>query len=201
MVEEKQSADESQAQGTAPPKLNPAPQRRVLADGTYAMETAFSVTSPTRSKYPGGKERPPLRSMILVFICNEKGLIMHGDYFLGAVLATAMTKMILRLADTGKDVARVNSLRAEAMLIMTSVIRVGQSEFVTVAIEEDSVDRILLCLRVLGSADPLMKDVFVKHCHDVYARIVQAGDVRVAYNNDLIGVDQEGGEGSAKQKE
>ena len=104
---------------------------------------------------------------------------MGGDYFLGAVLATSLTKLVLRAQKIGKDQTLVNQLRAEAMLIMTGVINVGQSKFVTVPIDEDSYDRILTCLRVLGGADGSVHDVFMKHCREVYSQLMKNEEVRV----------------------
>ena len=43
-----------------------------------------------------------------------------------------------------------NSFRAEAMLTMSSIIRVGQSQFVKTRIDEDSIDRIMSCFRALA---------------------------------------------------
>ena len=149
-------------------------QRRVLADGTYATESALVSLSPhSASGAPAqgaAKKRPPLRQ-----------LIMAGDYFLASVLANTLTKLVLRASLVeGLGAEKVNALRAEAMLIMTSVVRVGQSNLVTAPIDEDSYDRILICLRVLGqhgsvSGSPAL-DIFLKDCHRVYADIVKSDD-------------------------
>ena len=52
----------------APKEAAPAPQRRVLADGTYATQSAFSAvpTSPTK-KAAQEKNRPPLRRTLIFF--------------------------------------------------------------------------------------------------------------------------------------
>jgi coatomer subunit beta len=62
------------------------------------------------------------------------------------------------------------------MLIMTSIIRIGKSEFPTSQIDEDSHDRILTCLRVLASLpqDTMMKDVFLVDCRHAYSQLIQA---------------------------
>jgi len=99
---------------------------------------------------------------------------MSGDYFLGAVLATCLTKLVLRYAEVCDEPAKVNALRAEAMLIMTSVIRVGKSDFVNAHIDEDSADRISMCLRTLANVpdDPLMKQVFLEDSRKAFAQLV-----------------------------
>ncbi|KAK5694084.1 coatomer subunit beta [Elasticomyces elasticus] len=112
--------------------------KRVLADGTYATESALTSTNNTQAKKDGA-EKPPLRQLIL-----------DGDYFLATVLASTLTKLVMRHSEISSDAARTNALRAEAMLIMISVVRVGQSSFVKAAIDEDSVDRIMSCVRSLA---------------------------------------------------
>ncbi|KAI8808805.1 adaptin N terminal region-domain-containing protein [Cladochytrium replicatum] len=136
--------------------------RRVLADGTYVTESAFSGSA------KGAIDTKNSRNQL-------RGFILNGDYFLGSVLSTALTKLVLRYGDFTSDHARVNELKAEAMLIMTSIIRVGRSEFPTSPIDEDSHDRIMACLRVLASvpAEGVLREVFVEECHKAYALLVQ----------------------------
>lgn len=151
--------------------------RRVLADGTYATESAFTAVSPTAPTTRAGKKntRPPLRH-----------LIMSGDYFLGAVLATCLTKLVLRAMKIGREPARVNQLRAEAMLILTGIITVGQSQFVHIPIDEDSYDRVLTCLRVLGNVEPELGVIFMEHCRAVYSKMVQEEEVSLFPRNFLV---------------
>ncbi|KAF8890105.1 coatomer protein [Infundibulicybe gibba] len=121
------------------PKTEGGGRPRVLADGTYATETAYSSTTTARLEAVKAAAKPPLRTLLL-----------GGDFFTGAVLAAALTKLVLRFNDKSADPAGVNTLRAEAMLIMTSIIRVGQSKFVTVQIDEDSNERIMNCIQTLS---------------------------------------------------
>ncbi|KIM74100.1 hypothetical protein PILCRDRAFT_14665 [Piloderma croceum F 1598] len=65
-------------------------------------------------------------------------LILGGDFFKGVVLATALVTLVLRFDALTSDSTASKLLRAEIMLIMTFIIRVGQSKFVTVPIDEDS---------------------------------------------------------------
>jgi coatomer subunit beta len=115
--------------------------RRVLADGTYATETALISQSAAAAKLEAVKaaQKPPLRQLIL-----------DGDYYLATVLSATLTKLVMRHSEISKDAARTNALRAEAMLIMISIIRVGQSQFVKAPIDEDSVDRVMSCVRSLA---------------------------------------------------
>lgn len=115
--------------------------RKVLADGTYATETALTSDSAAKARLEAVKaaQKPPLRQLIL-----------DGDYYLGTVLSSTLTKLVMRHSEISSDQARTNALRAEAMLIMISIIRVGQSHFVKAPIDEDSVDRIMSCVRALA---------------------------------------------------
>lgn len=79
---------------------------RVLADGTYATETAYTSTSSARLEAVKAAAKPPLRTLILA-----------GDFFTGTVLATALTKLVLRFAEQSKDVISSNTLRAEVRSI------------------------------------------------------------------------------------
>jgi coatomer subunit beta len=115
--------------------------RKVLADGTYASESALTSDSAAKARLEAVKaaQKPPLRQLIL-----------DGDYYLGTVLSSTLTKLVMRHSEISSDQARTNALRAEAMLIMISIIRVGQSQFVKAPIDEDSVDRIMSCVRALA---------------------------------------------------
>ncbi|KAI2609341.1 Coatomer, beta subunit [Hypoxylon fragiforme] len=119
----------------------PSGSRRVLADGTYATETALTSSSAAAAKLEAVKaaQKPPLRQLIL-----------EGDYYLATVLSATLTKLVMRHSEISQDKARTNALKAEAMLIMISIIRVGQSQFVKAPIDEDSVDRIMSCIRSLA---------------------------------------------------
>lgn len=129
-----------QINGHAKPSA-PTGSRKVLADGTYATESALTSQSAVKAKLEAVKaaQKPPLRQLIL-----------DGDYYLATVLSSTLTKLVMRFSDISKDEARTNVLRAEAMLIMISIIRAGQSQFVKHPIDEDSIDRIMSCVRSLA---------------------------------------------------
>lgn len=78
------------------------------------------------------------------------------------------------------DAAAVNARRAEAMLIMTSIIRVGQSQFVTHQIDEDSYDRIMQDLRAVGNRehDKTIEKVYLEDSRAAFANQIQAEEVR-----------------------
>ncbi|RDB21726.1 Coatomer subunit beta [Hypsizygus marmoreus] len=149
---------------------------RVLADGTYATETAYSSTSAAKLDAVKAAAKPPLRTLIL-----------GGDFFTGAVLAAALTKLVLRFAEKSNDPTGSNTLRAEAMLIMTSIIRVGQSKFVTVQIDEDSNERIMNCIQTLSELEeqPAVHEIFLTDTKAAYSKMLDAQEKRAAEKKEL----------------
>ncbi|CAK7272347.1 coatomer subunit beta [Sporothrix epigloea] len=146
----------------------PTGSRRVLADGTYATETAFtSQTSAAVARLEAVKaaQKPPLRQLIL-----------DGDYYLATVLSATLTKLVMRHSEVSSDKARTNALRAEAMLIMISIVRVGQSQFVKAPIDEDSVDRIMTSVRSLAefSEHKELETVFLEDTRKAFRAMVVA---------------------------
>ena len=138
-VPDDQNESREQTNGMHKPSA-PTGSRKVLADGTYATESALTSDSAAKAKLEAVKaaQKPPLRQLVL-----------DGDFYLASVLSSTMTKLVMRHSEISDDTARTNALRAEAMLIMISIIRVGQSQFVKTPIDEDSIDRIMSCVRSL----------------------------------------------------
>ncbi|KAL1899541.1 coatomer subunit beta [Sporothrix stenoceras] len=152
----------------------PTGSRRVLADGTYATETAFtSQTSAAVARLEAVKaaQKPPLRQLIL-----------DGDYYLATVLSATLTKLVMRHSEISSDKARTNALRAEAMLIMISIVRVGQSQFVKAPIDEDSVDRIMTSVRSLAefSEHKELETVFLDDTRKAFRNMVVAEEKKRA---------------------
>lgn len=108
--------------------------KRILGDGTYATESAFS-TAPILADTD---RRPPLRT-----------LLMGGEFFVAAVLASCLTKLSMRYEKLSKDVSKSNSMKTHFILVLTSIIRLGKSQFVVNPMDEDSYRRIMTCLRIL----------------------------------------------------
>ncbi|KAH6662454.1 coatomer subunit beta [Plectosphaerella plurivora] len=163
---------EEQVNGHSKPAA-PSGSRKVLADGTYATETALTSDSSAAAKLEAVKaaQKPPLRQLIL-----------DGDYYLAAVLSTTLVKLVMRHAEISSDAARTNALRGEAMLIMISIIRVGQSQFVKAPIDEDSVDRIMSCVRSLAAftEHKQLETVFLDDTRKAFRAMVQAEEKKKA---------------------
>ena len=66
------------------------------------------------------------------------------------------------------------------MLIMAAIIRVGQSKFVTIPIDEDSTDRIMGCITTLSdfksNKEPI-EQVFLKDTKAAYTKMISAQEV------------------------
>lgn len=168
-AEERLHEDTDPASNTSE-ELSAAPKSstttRVRADGTYATETA--LTTDQDKLPPKNVSKPPLRSLIL-----------FGDFYTASVLAATLVKLVLRFAQLSPDEIAKNALRAEAMLIMTSIIRVGHSKYVATHIDEDSEERVMTCLKILGqstlSHDEALAaaDVFLHDTREAYASLLQ----------------------------
>lgn len=65
---------------------------KVNSDGTYATETAFSVSQEAHDEVKSN--RPPLRSLIL-----------NGSWFVASVLASTVTKLTLRALEISQNAA------------------------------------------------------------------------------------------------
>ncbi|KAJ1824208.1 coatomer subunit beta [Coemansia sp. RSA 2599] len=165
----------SQTNTNASGSAAPSASRRVLADGTYATESSLTAQSTAAIKLDS---KPPLRAVLL-----------HSDFFTGTVLASTLAKLVLRFGSlaeiTASDdgAAQLNALRAEAVLIMAGIIRIGQSSFVTTPIDEDSYDRVLACIRALEHMDEdseVLTDAFIKDTQSAFARLVKGEAARAA---------------------
>ncbi|KAJ8132923.1 hypothetical protein O1611_g696 [Lasiodiplodia mahajangana] len=171
-VDSQNEQEQEQVNGHSKP-AQPSGSRRVLADGTYATETALTSASATAARLEAVKaaQKPPLRQLIL-----------DGDYYLATVLSATLTKLVMRHSEISSDKARTNALKAEAMLIMISIIRVGQSQFVKAPIDEDSIDRIMSCVRSLAefSENKQLESVFLDDTRKAFRAMVQVEEKKRA---------------------
>ncbi|KAJ4498415.1 coatomer protein [Lentinula lateritia] len=165
------------------PKEAGAGKPKLLADGTYATETAYTAAG--SSGLRNEKTRPPLP------------LILGGDFFTGTVLAVTLTKLVLRFDGLSSEQAHSNTLRAQAMLIMTSIIRVGHAKSSPalgaplVQIDEDSTERIMNCIQTLselsGGAkvdtddeEAIVKEIFLRDTKKAFQRMISAQEKRAS---------------------
>ncbi|XP_078000458.1 coatomer subunit beta-like [Glandiceps talaboti] len=134
-------------------------QRLVTEMGTYATQSALS----SAARKSQDDNRPPLR-----------GYLLDGDFFVGASLATTLTKLALRYVQIIPDKKKQNSFVAEAMYIMASILHLGRSGLAKKNINDDDLDCISLCLRVLSERSPLMIQIFNEACRESLQAMLQA---------------------------
>jgi len=152
------AAEQALAEG-GPAAVKVVTKTRITADGTYATESTYVSAAPAPTT-----EKPALRKLLL-----------DGDFFVGASLATALAKMALRFeALQDQDARQKNSLRAEAMFIMASIAHLGKSGLASAAIDDDSHDRIMFCLRVLADPTSPLVSVFLEDCQRAFQAMLTA---------------------------
>eukprot|EP00850_Spirogloea_muscicola_P011156 SM000068S20588 [mRNA] locus=s68:311782:317687:- [translate_table: standard] len=135
----------------------------ILADGTYATQSAaveIAIAAPTVVASAGSS-------------ANLRALLLTGDFFLGSVTATTLTKLVLRLAEVQpEDKVNTNQVTAEVMLYLVSILRLGQSSALPHPIDDDSVERISLCIRILASPADVMRKVWLSYCRQAFAEMI-----------------------------
>lgn len=137
---------------------------KILADGTYATESAYTEATEIKSK-PQSNLKTPIRSLIL-----------DGDFYLASVLSSTLVKLILRLNQVSERKDLINALKAEAMLIMVSILRVGDSVYVKKKIDEDSSERIMSCIRFLSEDQTdikLLEEAFLDDTMEAFKEQVE----------------------------
>jgi vesicle coat complex subunit len=69
------------------------------------------------------------------------------------------------------------------MLIMTSLIRVGQSKFVMVQIDEDSNERIMNCIQTLSELEvqPAVHEIFLRDTKAAFSKMLGAQEVYLPF--------------------
>jgi coatomer subunit beta len=126
------------------PSVKVRPQ--VLADGTYATQSAVAVAAPSAAS--AAADPHSAQNLRIIFLA--------GDTFFGAVVAVSLVKLLLRLkaaaAATGSPAAsELRKRSAQIMLLLVSMLRhdeqkAGQSEL---SLDRDSRDRIATCLKMI----------------------------------------------------
>ncbi|KAL2652816.1 hypothetical protein R1flu_020944 [Riccia fluitans] len=134
----------------------------VLADGTYASQSAAAEIAISTPLSGGGTGAS----------ANLRAILLTGDFFLGAVISTTLTKLALRLEEVSSNVVLVNKTTAEILLVLVSMLRLGQSHVLAHTIDDDSYDRISLCVRILSSPDDVMRTVWLKYCRESFVNMI-----------------------------
>ncbi|XP_058057120.1 coatomer subunit beta [Anopheles bellator] len=131
---------------------------KVTSDGTYATQSAFSIALVTKKV-----ERPPLRQYL-----------MDGDFFVGATLASTLTKLALKFLKLEPNEKKQNRVCTCAMLVMSSILHLGKSGLPAKAITNDDIDRVYLCLKTLSLRTPEIVNIFTESCRQALASMLTA---------------------------
>ncbi|KAG6409453.1 hypothetical protein SASPL_127492 [Salvia splendens] len=145
----------------------------ILADGTYATqsaasETAFSAPAVVQGSLTTG---------------NLRSLLLTGDFFLGAVIACTLAKLCLRLEEVQPSKVEVNKVSSNALLIMVSMMQLGQSSVLPHPIDNDSYDRILLCVRLLCNTGAAARKIWLKTCRESFVKMLSDKQLRETEEN------------------
>ncbi|OIW08879.1 hypothetical protein TanjilG_05854 [Lupinus angustifolius] len=135
----------------------------VLADGTYATQSAALETA---------MSPPTLVQGSLSSVGNLRSLILSGDFFLAAVVSCTLTKLVLRLEEVQTSKAEVNKANAQALLIMVSILQLGQSSVLPHPIDNDSHDRITLCIRLLCNTGDEIRKIWLESCRQSFVKML-----------------------------
>ncbi|XVF89470.1 hypothetical protein PTKIN_Ptkin19aG0132900 [Pterospermum kingtungense] len=160
--EEEEATDASKK--TLPANSITVSSRRpaILADGTYATQSAASETAFS----------PPTVIQGSLASGNLRSLLLTGDFFLGAVVACTLSKLILRLEEVQPSKTEVNKATTQALLIMVSMLQLGQSPVLPHPIDNDSYDRIVLCIRLLCNTGDEIRKVWLQSCRQSFVKML-----------------------------
>lgn len=129
------------------------------ADGTYQ-----TITYDTNDGRKSTKENKPVSA-----------LVQEGNYFLTSVASTTLSKLTLKYR-TFSEVSDQDKHKmiAESMLIMCAFLRIGTSgDGGKIPMDDDTISRIKLCIRLLLNPPEKLKNVFVEGTRDAYASILK----------------------------
>ncbi|XWS17908.1 hypothetical protein CRYUN_Cryun33cG0109000 [Craigia yunnanensis] len=134
----------------------------ILADGTYATQSAASETA----------FFPPTIVQGSLASGNLRSLLLTDDFFLGAVVACTLTKLVLRLEEVQPSKVEVNKATTQGLLIMVSMLQLGQSHVLPHPIDNDSYDRIVLCMRLLCNTGDEIRKIWLQSCRQSFVKML-----------------------------
>ncbi|KAF4322039.1 hypothetical protein BBO99_00004337 [Phytophthora kernoviae] len=164
-TEHPEGTEDPAATGAAYAK--PVTKSVVLADGTYATETSYAAPSAKASKAEDEN------------VAGLRRLLLNGDFFLGAAVASTLTKLCLRasngdLAGATARNATIKKLVVDSTRCMCAIVAYGQSKASKHEIDQDSARRILMGVRVL--LDPASAQathaIITEECRAAYRNLL-----------------------------
>ncbi|KDO67309.1 hypothetical protein CISIN_1g048218mg [Citrus sinensis] len=109
---------------------------------------------------------------------NLRSFLLTGDFFLGAVVASTLTKLVLRLEGVQSSKVEVNKASTQAVLIMVSMLQLGQSPVLPHPIDNDSYDRIVVCIRLLCSTGDNVRKIWLQSCRQSFVKMLSEKQLR-----------------------
>jgi len=142
LSKEKEEAEALEAAVAEAPKI--ISKNVILADGTYATQFAHAEQKPG----PVSDSTTALRRMLIA-----------GDIFLGEILGSSLTKLVLRCSELPEcDAPVLKKMTCQALLVMCGVCKMAE---MTVQAQRSSLsdckDRLTMCCRSL--LDPMAKEI------------------------------------------
>jgi coatomer subunit beta len=118
----------------------------ILADGTYASQSAVTEDAPSMASSAGGDdEMPALRRMLL-----------SGECQLSAAVGNSLTKIALRkFAESGDEATSAKTLAVDVLILLAGLIEAGMSSHVEHPIHPDCHERLEQCICIL--LDPTVR--------------------------------------------
>jgi coatomer subunit beta len=136
------------------PSLRAESRPTVLADGSYASQTALEDGS---AADPGA---PKLRALLI-----------GGDFFLATVVATTLAKLALRSREHVPP-ARANLIAADVMLLLAGLLQLGKAGQSAQNIDPDSQERISMYLQVLSNPSEETVQLCLAHCREAFSTML-----------------------------
>lgn len=166
---------EEEAAAAPPQEATTQIKTVLLHDGTYGSQVV--TTEPAASAASGAEKEPNLR-----------GLLTGGDFFLGSVLATTLTKFVIRAGNFDEQDAtllQVRNFSAECMAVLCQIGLLAQASVTATnagaatpstntsqTADLDCLERVGMCLRVLTDKDDSTRKLWADHCSSVYSNML-----------------------------
>lgn len=177
LFREREEGEEAEAEAptSLPIPIQMAAARpAVLADGSYATQTAL----PGSEAGGLGAGASAAAAAAAAAAPNLRALLLGGDFFLGAVIAATLTKLVLRLrALRALPPASLNRLAADVMALIAAMLRLAEAGPAAAAgtppMDADSRDRMAGCLRALAApGDEGLERVWLEDCRAAFATLI-----------------------------
>lgn len=119
---------------------------------------------------------------------NFLELFLDGKFECSGVLADSLCKLMIRLKSSKIDSSQFLALRTRVLLMLTSILRLGGSKFVSQPIDRDSAERISLCIQILlsqGNESEELEKALTVESEAAFNTIQQKGGGKKSLENHL----------------